>query len=196
MHDVLSGKAVMGVCIFYNKTPVDWFCKQQSTSENATYGAKFLSGRKVCDKIIDHRSYLRNLGKPVHNMDCAWRDIESMINSSTVPDAKLHKRHNILSFHFVRSMILQGYINILHIETKYNFVDILTKYWGYQGTYYELIQSVFHHEGNTAALFLDNILEVDISISEDNTKFGILGSDRTAAQPQEFMLMVGQTIIL
>ena len=84
---------------------------------------------------------------------------------------------------------------MLHIETKYNFADILTKHWGYQGTYYELIQPVFHHEGNTAALFLDDMLEVDISISEDNTKFGILGSDRIAVQPQESMLMVGQTIV-
>ena len=56
MHDVLSRKTVTGVCTFYNKTPVDWFSKHQS--ETATYGAEFLSGRKVCEKIIDHRSYL------------------------------------------------------------------------------------------------------------------------------------------
>ena len=84
---------------------------------------------------------------------------------------------------------------MLHIETKYNFADILTKHWGYQGTYYELIQPVFHHEGNTAALFLDTMLEVDVSISEDKTKFGILGSDRTSAQPLESVLTVGQTIV-
>ena len=71
----------------------------------------------------------------------------------------------------------------------------MTKYWGYKGTYYELIQPVFHHEGNTVALFLDDMLEVDISISEENTKFCILESDRTLAQPLESMLMVGQTIV-
>ena len=27
MHDILSGKAVTGVCTFYNKTPIDWYCK-------------------------------------------------------------------------------------------------------------------------------------------------------------------------
>ena len=43
MHDVLYGKSVTGVCTFYNKTPVNWFCQQQSTSETATYGAEFLS---------------------------------------------------------------------------------------------------------------------------------------------------------
>ena len=58
MHDVLSGKAVTGVCTFYQKTPVDWFCKQQSTSETATYGAEFLSGRKSVKRslIIEHTS--------------------------------------------------------------------------------------------------------------------------------------------
>jgi hypothetical protein len=36
MHDVLSGIAV-AVVHFYNKTPVDWYCKKQSTTEMATY---------------------------------------------------------------------------------------------------------------------------------------------------------------
>ena len=131
VHDLLSGKAVTGVCTFYNKTPVDWYCKQQSTSETATYGAEFLSGRKCCENIIDYRAYLQYLGKPVGEMDYAWGDNESMINSSTVPEAKLHKRHNILSFHYVRSMISQGYINMQRIASKWNFSDILTKHWSY-----------------------------------------------------------------
>ena len=137
------------------------------------------------------RSYLWCLGKPVHNIDYVWGDNESIINSLTVPDAKLHKRHNILSFHFIRSMIAQEYINMLHIKTKYNFTDILSKHWGYQGKCIELIQPVFHHEGNTVALFLDNTLEVNVSIDdEDKTRFGILGSDRTLPQPHESMMVV------
>ena len=83
---------------------------------------------------------------------------------------------------------------MLHIETKYNFADILTKHWGYQGTYYELIHPVFQHIGNTAALFLADLLEVDVSINVDNNmKFGILGSERTSSQPQSGTLVVGQT---
>ena len=118
-----------------------------------------------------------------------------MINISTVHDAKLYKQHNILSFHFVRSMVSQGYINMLHINSKYNFADILTKHWGYQGIYYELIQLVFHHEGNTAALFLDDTLKVDTFINEEDTRSGILGSDRTISQPQNGTLVCGQTVI-
>jgi hypothetical protein len=43
-----------------------------------------------------------------------------MINSATISDAKLHKRHNILSFHFVRSMIACGYINLQHLKLECN----------------------------------------------------------------------------
>ena len=191
MHDILSGKAVTGVCTFYNKTPIDWYCKQQSTSETATYGAEFLSGRKCCEMIIDHRAYLRYLGKPVGEMDYVWGDNESMIKSSTIPESKLNKRHNILSFHYVRSMISQGYINLQHLASEWNFADILTKNWSYQSNYQELIQPVFHHSGNTAALFLNNTLELDVSI-EPGTMFAILGSDKLSAQSKPEMRVCGK----
>ena len=82
---------------------------------------------------------------------------------------------------------------MLHIASKYNFADILAKHWSYQGTYHKLIQPLFHHEGNTVALFLDDTLEVDASIDEEEgTIFGILGSDRTLSQPQNVTLVCGQ----
>ena len=182
MNDILSGKSVTNVYTFYNKIPVDWYCKQQSTSETATYGAEFLSGRKFCENIIDHQSYLRYLGKPVGEIDYAWEENKSMIDSSTIPEAKLHKRHKILLLPYVRSMISQGYINLQHLVSECNFVDILTKNWSYQSSYHELIQPVFHHSGNIAALFLDDTLELDVSIVE-GVLFGILGSKKRSKRP-------------
>ena len=60
-----------------------------------------------------------------------YREInEGMIYSLAVavPDAKLRKRHNILSFHFVRSMASRGYINMSHIASKHNIeiIKVLT----------------------------------------------------------------------
>ena len=86
---------------------------------------------------------------------CMGND-ESMINSSTIPEANLYTQHNILSFHYVRSMISQGYINLQHLSSESNFTDILRKNWSYQSSYYELIQPVFHHSWNTAALILND----------------------------------------
>merc|ERR1712238_275536 len=103
--------------------------------------------------------------KDVGEIDYVWGDNENMINSPTIPEAKLHKRHSILSFYFVKRMISQGYINLQHPASEWNFADNLTKNWSYQSSYFELIQHIFHHSGNTAALFLDDTLEVDVSIA-------------------------------
>jgi hypothetical protein len=57
MHDVLSGKAVTGVVHFYNKTPVDWYCNKQSTTETTTYGSEFLACRTCFEQIINKIKY-------------------------------------------------------------------------------------------------------------------------------------------
>merc|ERR1712238_209349 len=63
------------------------------------------------------------------------------------------------------------------------FSDILTKNWSYQSSYRELIQPVFHHAGNTAALFLDDTLELDVAI-EEGSIFGIqVGSEKRSSVP-------------
>ena len=79
-------------------------------------------------------------------------------------------------------MISRGYINLQHLASKWNFVDISTKNWSYQSSYHELIQSIFYHSGNITALFLDDTLELDVSIAE-GIIFGILGNEKRSNQP-------------
>ena len=121
-------------------------------------------------------------------MDSVWGDNKSTIDSSIIPEARLHKRHNILSFHYVRGKISRGYINLQLVSSI--FANILTKNWSYHSSYYELIQSLFHHSGNTAALFLGNTLELDVSITEKSI-FGILGSEKKS---EKSMPEVGQPV--
>ena len=149
MHNVMTGRAVTGILIFYNKTPMEWFCKQQATAETTTYGAEFCSGRTGIEKLIDHRNSLRYLGAPINIISYVFGDNESMVNSSTIPHARLNKRHNILSYHFVRSMVACGYINMQHVKSEYNFADFLSKHWSYQSTYPWLIRPLMHHCGDT-----------------------------------------------
>ena len=88
-------------------------------------------------------------------------------------------------------MISQGYINLQHLASEWNFADILTKNWSYQSSYHELIQVVFHHSGNTAVFFLDDTLELDVSIAEGSI-FSILGSEKRLAQPLPEARMFGK----
>ena len=155
MHDVLSGKSVTGCVHFANKTPIMWYSKKQATSETATYGSEFISGRTCIEQIVDLRNTFRYLGIPIHPISYTFGDNESMINSSTFPHARLNKRHNILSFHYVRAIIARGFIAMHHVVSKSNVADIVTKHWGHSSVYH-LLRPVFGHEGDTDELYEDD----------------------------------------
>ena len=155
MHDVISGKAVTGCLHLANKTPIMWHSKKQATTETATYGAEFVAGRTCIEQIIDLRNTFRYLGVKINDTSYMFGDNESMIDSASYPYSRLRKRHNILSFHYVRSQIARGYINLKHIRSHNNASDILSKHWGYQSVK-SLLEPFFNTMGNTANLYVDD----------------------------------------
>ena len=52
---------------------------------------------------------------------------ETVVNSSSGPNAKPHKRHDALSFHRVREAIASNMPSFLHIKGAKNQADILSK---------------------------------------------------------------------
>ena len=131
MHYLLTGKSVTGILTFINKTPIDWFSKKQATVETATHGSEFVAARTAVERLIELRLTLRYLGVPIRNTDYMLGDNQSVVDSSTLPHTKLHKRHNALSFHRVREAIASKMVQFHHIPGVINPADILSKHWGY-----------------------------------------------------------------
>ena len=155
MHDVISGKAVTGCVHFANKTPIMWYSKKQATSETSTYGAEFITSRTCIEQIVDLRNTLRYMGIPINDTSYVFGDNKSMIDTASFPDARLNKRHNILSFHYVRSIMAVGFLALHHVTSTSNLADVVSKHWSHSAVY-GLLQPVFHHVGNTAALYNDD----------------------------------------
>jgi hypothetical protein len=109
-HDIITGRSVTAILHFLHKFSINWYSKKQATVETATYGSEYISARTCVDQIVDLRTTLRYLGIPIRDMSYMFGDNESVINSSTQPHSKLHKRHNALSFHHVREAIASGYV--------------------------------------------------------------------------------------
>jgi hypothetical protein len=150
-HDKLTGRSVTGILDFLNQTPIDWFSKKQATVETATYGSEFVASRTCVERDIDLRTLLRYLGVPIRKTAFMFGDNESVVNSSTTPHAKLHKRHSALSFHRVREAIASGIIRYHHIRSEDNPADILSKHWGYNQVWPLLNCTLFWH-GDTIDL--------------------------------------------
>ena len=134
-HDLLTGRSVTGILHLINQTPVDWFAKKQATVETATYGSEFVAARTATDQIIDLRMTLRYLGVPVMEVSYMFGDNKSVVDSASIPQSKLHKRHNALSFHRVREAIASGMLRFIHIPGSCNPADILSKHWGFSSVW-------------------------------------------------------------
>ena len=80
--------------------------KQLPTDLNSSPAA-----HDLFEKTIDIRNYLLYLRVPIHNISFGLEDNESMVNIVTLPvELKLHKQHNILSYHFVQNILAAKYI--------------------------------------------------------------------------------------
>jgi hypothetical protein len=143
MHDITTGRSVTGVLHIINKTPIDWYSKKQATVETATYGSEFVAARICVEQVIDLRNTLRYLGVPLRDMSYMFGDNKSVVDSSMSTHAKLHKRHNMLSFHRVRESIASGMIGFFFIPGDINPADILSKHWGYSQIWQQLKALLF-----------------------------------------------------
>ena len=154
-HDIITGRSVTGILHLINKMPLDWYAKKQATVETATYGSEFVAARTCVDQIVDLRNTLRYLGVPLREKSYVFGDNKTVVGSSTVPHAKLHKRHNALSFHRVREAVAAGYIQMHHIDGIFNPADILSKHWSYSQVWHNLKPLLFY-KGDTANLYDDD----------------------------------------
>ena len=149
MHDVTTGRSVTGILHLVNKTPIEWYSKKQATVETATYGSEFVAARVCVEQIIDLRNTLRYLGVPIRDRSYMFGDNKSVVDSSMLINAKLHKRHTMLSFHRVREAIASGMIVFHFMPGDDNPADILSKHWGYTQIKGRL-KSLLFWKGDTA----------------------------------------------
>jgi hypothetical protein len=133
---------------------MDWYSKKQATVETATFGSEFIAVRTTINQIVDLRTTLRYLGVPIREKSYVFRDNKTIIDASSTPHAKLHKRHNALSFHHVGEAVTSKYVTIFHLPGDYNPADILSKHWSYASVW-QTMNALLFAQGDTWDLLDD-----------------------------------------
>ena len=62
MHDLLTGRSVIGMLHFANQSIIDWHCKKPGSAETATHGSEFAAAKNCTEQIQDLHVALRCLG--------------------------------------------------------------------------------------------------------------------------------------
>jgi hypothetical protein len=157
-YDMVTGKSVTAILHFLNQTLMDWYSKKQATVQTATFVSEFITARTTIDQIVDLRTTLCYLGIPIREKSYVFRDNKTVTDASSIPHAKLHKRHNALSFHHVREAVASKYVTIFHLLGKYNPADILSKHWAYAPVW-QTMNALLFAQGDTWDLLDDECRE-------------------------------------
>ncbi|HSN65751.1 MAG TPA: reverse transcriptase domain-containing protein, partial [Fusibacter sp.] len=148
MHCLVTGRSMTGIIHIINQTPIQWFSKRQNNVETATYGSEFMAARQATEQIMDIRYTLLMMGIPIDGPSWLFGDNQSVITSSNIPESTLNKRHNALSYHRVRECIASKIMYFIHIASKYNPSDFLTKALGFV-KFRPLVQPLLFWKGDT-----------------------------------------------
>jgi hypothetical protein len=146
-HDLITGRSAMGTFHMVQGTVVHFASKRQSTVETATYATEFIAGRTCLDEAIAIRYELRMLGAPLDGPIWLFGDNKSMIESASEPsEGRLAKRH-ILSWHRLREKAAMKIVHYLHIESKENISDCLTKHLSHPQLWALIKEHLFYRWG-------------------------------------------------
>jgi hypothetical protein len=123
--------------------------------ETVTYGSLFVAACICVEQIINICSTLRYRGIPVREKTYMFGNNKSVVDSSMQLQAKLHKRHTMLSFHRVREAITSGIVGFYFIPGELNPADILSKHWGYTQIR-ERLKSLLFWKGDMSNIIAEN----------------------------------------
>ena len=144
-HDFITGQAITGIIHLLNQTIIDQFSKKQPLMQTATYGSEIMVARTGAEQVMEVRLTLRFLGVNIKTASYVFGDNKAVVDSSSLPRSRLHKRHVLLSFHRVREAIAAGIMYFSFIKRYLNPVDLLTKHRGYQRARVKVKAMLFWH---------------------------------------------------
>ena len=145
---MITGRSATGIIHLVNQTPIDWYSKRQATVETATYGSEFVAARIATEQIVDLRITLRSLGVPIEGPSWMFGDNKSVVTSGTIPHSTLSKRHNALAYHKVREAVAAEILYFVHVSTKQNVADALTKFLPYP-VWHPIVDPLLFRAGDT-----------------------------------------------
>ena len=116
-----------GIILMVNMSPILWYSKRQNTVETSTFGSEITALRIATELIEALRYKLRMFGVPLSGPAHVFCDNESVVKSTTIPESRLQKKHNSISYHRIREAVAAGTLLIYYERSESNLADLLTK---------------------------------------------------------------------
>jgi len=123
----LDRKSTSGTCQFLDSSLVSWSSRKQSSVSLSTTEAEYVAATSCCSQIVWMIQTLRDYGLTFSERVPLFCDSTSAISVGKNPCLHSKTEHIDVRFHFLRDQYEKGVIDLVHVESKNQLADILTK---------------------------------------------------------------------
>ncbi|GKB81968.1 ribonuclease H-like domain-containing protein [Tanacetum coccineum] len=120
-------RSTSGYYVFLGDNLLSWSAKRQHTLSHSSAEAEY---RGVANVVIETAwlcNHLRELHSPLSTATLVYYDNVSVVYMSANPVQHQRTKHIEIDIHFVRDMVTAGQVRVLHVPSRYQYVDIFTK---------------------------------------------------------------------
>ncbi|GJT91649.1 ribonuclease H-like domain-containing protein [Tanacetum coccineum] len=105
----------------------DWAGCPTTRRSTSGYCAEYWGVANAMAETCWLRNLLRELHTPLSTATIVYYDNVSAVYLSSNPVQHQRTKHIEIDIHFVRDLVTAGHIRVLHVPSRYQYVDIFTK---------------------------------------------------------------------
>jgi hypothetical protein len=122
-----SCRSSLGFCVFLGDNLVSWSSKRQTTMSQSNAEAEYRAVAHVVAECCWLRQLLQELHLPLKVATVVYCDNISAVYMTANPVHHRHTKHIEIDIHFVCEKVALGEVQVLHVPSKYQFADVMTK---------------------------------------------------------------------
>ncbi|TQE01264.1 hypothetical protein C1H46_013171 [Malus baccata] len=120
-------RSTSGHIVYLGSSPISWASKKQHTVSRSSTEAEYRALAIAAAELAWVRQVLCDLCVPLFTAPVLYCDNISGIALSSNPVFHSRVKHIEIDYHFVRERVIRGDLHVLHVSSKEQFADILTK---------------------------------------------------------------------
>ncbi|GKE20349.1 ribonuclease H-like domain-containing protein [Tanacetum coccineum] len=120
-------RSTLGYCVFLGNNLLYWSFKRQPTLSHSSAEAEYRGVANAVAETCWLRNLLCELHTPLSSATLVYCDNVSVVYLSCNPVQHQHMKHIEIDMHFVRDLVADGQVRVLHVPSRYQYADIFTK---------------------------------------------------------------------